>query len=67
MRADMKGIREARDEHDGTLYRLFCVVDSQAHGRDAKVVALVSGGVKPARTAMAQQVYDETRAFAARS
>lgn len=67
MRGDMRGIHEARDEHNGTLYRLFCIVDSQApqHGLDAKVVTLISGGVKPARTAMAKQVYDETLAFVA--
>ena len=61
MHGRMKGFHEARDEHDGKLYRLFCVVDSQApeHGLDAKVVALISGGIKPVRTAMGENAYDE--------
>lgn len=61
MHGTMKGFHEARDEHDGTLYRLFCVVDSQApeHGLDAKAVVLISGGIKKVRTAMDAGVYDE--------
>jgi hypothetical protein len=59
MRNGMRGFHEARDEHDGQLYRLFCVVDRQApeHGLDAPTVALISGGIKSARTAMAEGVY----------
>lgn len=65
MHGSMKGFHEARDEHDGRLYRLFCVVDSQApeHGLDAKVVALLGGGIKPVRTAMDESVYDDARAY----
>jgi hypothetical protein len=61
MRDEMRGFHEARDEHRGQLYRLFCVVDRQApeHGLDAPTVALISGGIKPARTAMPQSVYDQ--------
>jgi hypothetical protein len=48
MHGKMKGFHEARDEHDGVLYRVFCVVDRNAadHGLDAPTVALISGGVK---------------------
>jgi hypothetical protein len=65
MHGDMKGIHEARDEHRGELYRLFCVVDRQApeHGLDAPTVALISGGVKPARSAMPQSIYDEALGY----
>ncbi len=61
MRDEMRGFHEARDAHDGQLYRLFCVVDRQApaHGLDAPTVALISGGIKSARTAMAESVYNE--------
>ncbi len=40
---------------------VFCVLDSQApeHGLDAKVVALICGGVKRVRSAMDESVYDE--------
>lgn len=67
MRDDMKGLHEARDEHDGTLYRLFCVVDRQApqHGLDAPVVALICGGTKPVRSKMNQSVYDQAQAYRA--
>ncbi len=61
MHGGMKGLHEARDEHDGHLYRVFCVLDSQApeHGLDAKVVALICGGVKRVRSVMDESVYDE--------
>jgi hypothetical protein len=65
MHGEMKGFHEARDEHNGQLYRLFCVVDSQApeHGLDAKVVALICGGVKRSRSAMDGGVYDEALGY----
>ncbi|MGA2163180.1 MAG: hypothetical protein ABSH36_01780 [Solirubrobacteraceae bacterium] len=67
MHGEMKGFHEARDEHDGHLYRLFCVVDSQApeHGLDAKVVALVCGGVKRSRSAMGGGVYGDALGYRA--
>lgn len=67
MREGMKGFHEARDEHDGTLYRLFCIVDRLApeHGLDAPTVALICGGVKPVRTRMDETVYKQARAYRA--
>lgn len=67
MHAEMKGFHEARDEHDGQLYRLFCVLDGNApdRGLDAKVVALIFGGVKRVRSAMDGRVYDEALAYRA--
>jgi hypothetical protein len=61
MHAEMKGFHEARDEHRGRLYRLFCVLDNNAsdRGLDAKVVALIFGGVKRVRSAMSTSVYDK--------
>jgi len=61
MHDEMKGFYEARDEHDGKLYRLFCMVDRRApeHGLDAPTVALICGGVKAVRAKMDQAVYDE--------
>jgi hypothetical protein len=52
MHGEMKGFYEARDEHDGQLYRMFCVLDSQApeHGLDAKALALICGAAKPVRS-----------------
>jgi len=65
MHGEMKGFHEARDEHDGQLYRLFCVVDSQApeHGLDARVLALICGGVKRSRSAMDGGVYDDALGY----
>ncbi len=61
----MKGFYEARDEHDGQLYRVFCVLDSQAleHGLDAKALTLICGGAKPVRRPMDKNVYDEALAY----
>lgn len=67
MHGEMKGFHEARDEHDGQLFRPFCVVDSQApgHGLDVKVVTLVCGGVKRSRSAMDRGVYDDALGYRA--
>lgn len=65
MHDEMRGFHEARDEHDGNLYRLFCVLDRHApdHGLDAPVVALISGGVKRARTKMDAGIYKQALAY----
>lgn len=65
MHGEMKGFYEARDEHDGQLYRVFCVLDSQApeHGLDAKALTLICGGAKPVRSPMDKSVYDEALAY----
>ena len=65
MHGEMKGFYEARDEHDGQLYRVFCVLDSQApeHGLDAKALMLICGGAKPVRSPMDKSVYDEALAY----
>jgi hypothetical protein len=63
-KVDMSGIFEIRDKHGPLLYRLFCVLDSQApeHGvEDARVLALLSLGIKPERTAMPEAVYRQVR------
>ena len=67
MHAEMKGFQEARDEHGGQLYRLFCILDGNApdRGLDAKVVALICGGVKRVRSPMDSRVYDEALAYRA--
>jgi hypothetical protein len=65
MHGEMKGFYEARDEHDGQLYRMFCVLDSQApeHGLDAKAFTLICGGAKLVRSPMDKGVYDEALAY----
>jgi hypothetical protein len=62
MRDDMKGFHEARDEHDGTLYRLFACLDrTAAEALGAPAVVLICGGEKPVRSAMDARVYREAR------
>ena len=65
MHGEMKGFYEARDEHDGQLYRVFCVLDSQApeHGLDAKVFTLICGGAKPVRSPMDKSVFEQALAY----
>jgi hypothetical protein len=66
---DMSGIFEIRDKHGPLLYRLFCVLDSGAPGHgvdDAQVLAILSLGIKPARTAMPERVYRQVRRQAGR-
>lgn len=60
---DMSGIFEIRDKQRDLLYRLFCVIDSNAesHGLEAPALIMLSLGVKPVRTAMPQAVYQEAR------
>jgi hypothetical protein len=65
MHGEMKGFYEARDEHDGQLYRVFCVLDSQApeHGLDAKALTLICGGAKAVRSPMDKSVYEQALAY----
>jgi hypothetical protein len=65
---DMSGIFEIRDRQGKVLYRLFCVLDSDAesHGLEAPALVMLSVGIKPVRTAMPQAVYREVRAQADR-
>lgn len=63
-KVDMSGIFEIRDKHGPFLYRLFCVLDRAApeHGvEDARVLALLSLGIKPDRTTMPERVYRQVR------
>jgi hypothetical protein len=64
----MSGIYEIRDKHGDMLYRLFCVLDSDAgsHGLEAPALVMLSLGVKPVRTEMPQAVYERVRAEADR-
>lgn len=59
MSDDMSGIYEARDEHDGNLYRLFCVLDRAAidNGISQPLVTLIGGGIKPDHTEMDPAIY----------
>jgi len=65
MKDDMKGFHEARDEHDGMLYRLFCFLDRHAeeHGLDAPALVLISGGEKKVQSRMDQSVYDQAKSY----
>jgi hypothetical protein len=62
-KVDMSGIFEVRDKHGPLLYRLFCLLDSEAgeHGVDARLLVLLSLGIKRERTAMSQAVYRRVR------
>lgn len=61
MHTDMGGFFEARDQHDGTDYRVFCVLDRNRHNRPT--VVLVSGGEKPDGAVMKAWIYREARGF----
>jgi hypothetical protein len=65
---DMSGIYEIRDKQGDMLYRLFCLIDSnaEAHGLEAPALVMLSLGVKPIRTAMPQAVYQKARGQADR-
>jgi hypothetical protein len=64
MHGDMKGLHEARDAHDGRLYRVFCLLDSRApeNGLDAKALVLLSAAVKRVGSAMDRKAYDQALA-----
>ena len=67
-KVDMSGVYEVRDKHGDTLYRLFCVLDSEAsaHGLEAPALVMLSLGTKAVRTVMPQSVYKRVRAEADR-
>ncbi len=65
MTETMGGVYEARDKLGKELYRLFCLLDRQAHqhGASAPLLVLLGGANKPVRTAMPNDVYEEIRLF----
>ena len=67
-KVDMSGIFEIRDKQGDTLYRLFCVLDSDAasHGLEAPALVMLSLATKQVRTALPQSVYKRVRAEADR-
>jgi hypothetical protein len=67
MHDDMKGLHEARDAHDGRLYRVFCLLDSRApeNGLDAKALVLLGGAVKRVGSTMDRRAYDQALAYRA--
>ena len=67
-KVDMSGIFEIRDKQGDTLYRLFCVLDSdgKSHGLESPALVMLSLATKPVRTAMPQAVYRRVRAEADR-
>jgi len=67
-KVDMSGIFEIRDKQGDTLYRLFCVLDSdgESNGLEAPALVMLSLATKPVRTAMPQGVYKRVRAEADR-
>lgn len=51
MRDQMKGFYEARTKGaDGRFYRLFCILEREAPGPDAPVLAVITGMSKPRGT-----------------
>ena len=65
---DMSGIFEIRDNQGDTLYRLFCVLDSdgESHGLEAPALVMLSLATKPVRTAMPHAIYKRVRGEADR-
>lgn len=61
MRGRMQGIYEIRDRYGRQLYRLFCLVDSDAvrNGCSTPVLVMLSGGEKLVNTEMDDDVYEE--------
>ena len=59
MQGPMSGVYEARDRHDGRLYRLFCLLDRLApeHGLPRPALAVLVGGEKANATQMDGNVY----------
>lgn len=59
MSRDMKGLYEVRVRNRNTLYRLFCILDSNGakYGLGGPALVLVSGGTKPMGQDMPSDVY----------
>ncbi len=61
MRDDMTGWFEARDKHDGKLYRLFVIFDRDAPGLGHSAIVVVGGGVKRDESAFTEEFYTRLR------
>jgi hypothetical protein len=63
MRGEMSGIWEIRDQHQGTNFRLFCVLDRKAtaHGLSSPAIVVIGGASKPEGVEMAKVEYQRIR------
>lgn len=61
MKDEMGGFYEARDEHDGILYRLFVRFDRDAPGLPHNAIVVIDGGHKPVGEEMHPAVYEKVR------
>lgn len=63
MKDEMSGIWEIRDQHHGTNYRLFCVLDrnATAHGLRSPAIVVIGGAGKPEGTEMSAAEYRHVR------
>jgi len=60
---DMSDFHEVRDEHDGMLYRLFCIVERDPPGPGRPIITVVDGRCKPDDTGFSNAVYADVRAL----
>lgn len=62
MKGDMRGWFEVRaDGPKRHHYRLFCMLDYEAEGREKPLLVVVDGRDKPFRTTLADADYDAVR------
>lgn len=64
MKGDMTGWFELRADGPGRHhYRLFCVLDYEAEGREKPLLVVIDGRDKPFRTVLSDRDYAEVRAL----
>lgn len=64
MKGDMTGWFELRSDGPGRHhYRLFCLLDYEAKGRDKPLLVIIDGRDKPFRTVLSEKEYAEVRAL----
>ena len=63
MKDEVSGIWEIRDQHHGTNYRLFCVLDRNAttRGLSASAIVVIGGASKPEGSEMDPSEYRKVR------
>lgn len=64
MKGDMTGWFELRADGPGRHhYRLFCLLDCEAKGREKPLLVVIDGRDKPFRTVLSEKDYAEVRAL----
>lgn len=61
MHGEMSGFFEIRVRHQAMLYRVFCLLDTQAEGVPRPILAVIDAAAKKSKTTLSRSRYGQVR------